>query len=93
MNFNFPGVKLEIKDYCNSKEMRLEISNPLEGLFDTSLVNYVRIVYHCDDSVEVTRETLQGIKYATFEYAYKKSNFFSRLVSSVCKCICFYCYI
>ena len=89
MNFNFPGVKLEIKDYCNSKEMRLEISNPLEGLFDTSysLVDYVRMVYLCDNRVEVTRETLQGIKYSTFEYAYKRSGLFDYLVSSVCKCM------
>ena len=87
MNFNFPGVKLEIKDYCNSKEMRLNISNPLEGLFDTSLVKYAKMAYLCDNRVEKTRETLQGIKYATFEYAYKRSGLFDYLVSSVCKCM------
>ena len=87
INFNFPGMKLEIKDYCNSKEMRLEISNPLEGLFDTRLVDYVKMVYLCDDRVEVTRETLQHIEYSTFEYTYKRTGLFENLVSSACKCM------
>ena len=83
-------MKLEVKNYCNSAKMRLEVNNPLVGLVPTGSTfineNVIIAVYLCDNRVEVSREILQRKGYSTFEYAYKGLGLFQQLVSSERNC-------